>query len=241
MSVVKILRNVSGASKQVRNRTIANNESFTIPHNHWLDLANDTDIQNAVTSGLIVVNDGNSDLSISEGLELLQRFQFDSAEKISFNNASNGFESENAQAAIEEARQTATSLSRFGITTTFNSTVGNNQWLGYSELLPGNTTPIIIPRNCKLKEITFSWSSTITILLGLVTLSSDVDGTFNLYKNGTSSGDIIWSKVFSNASGGAVSPNIDINLNAGDFIIGRWVDQGSNPSDMAICYFFQPI
>ena len=162
------------------------------------------------------------------------------AEDQSFDNSVNGFVSENTQDAIEEARNTPYSTSRFAVTTTFNSTVGNNQWLGYSELLPGNTTPIIIPRNCKLQEITFSWSSTITILLGLVTLSSDVDGTFNLYKNGTSSGDIIWSKVFSNASGGAVSSNINVSLNAGDFIIGRWVDQGSNPSDMAICYFFQP-
>jgi len=161
------------------------------------------------------------------------------AEDVKFNNASNGFTANQTQAAIEEARNSSIGIGRFSIITAFNGTIGN-QWLGYNELIPGNTTPILIPVKCKLREVTFAWNSTITILGGIITVTTDVDGRFEIYKNGFDAGSIIFTRTFSNSGGLSVSSGLDINLNAGDFIVGRWIDLGGNPSDAAFCYFLQP-
>lgn len=241
MNVKKIIKNISGNSYQILNRQIDNNSSYDIPTHLWLELADDISISDAVSSSLLIVNDGIIDLSIEQALVHLKRFQFDTADKIAFNNTTNGFLSTTTQQAIEEIKTTIIpSLSRFSIITFFNGTIGNNQWLGYSELLPGNTTPIVIPINCTLKEITFSWNSTISLVGGLITITGNVDGRFDLYKNGTSSGDIVFSRTFTNSGAGGVSTDINVNFNSGDIIIGRWVDQGDNPSDAAICYYLQP-
>lgn len=143
-----------------------------------------------------------------------------------FDNTSNGFVATNVQAAIEEARDSAPGKARASVTCTFNGIIGNNQWLGYSELLPGDTVPIRVPWNCVLSEITVSYN-------GL-----SVDGKLVLYKNGTASGNIVDTETFTNVDNGKnYSPNI--TLSSGDTIRGRWTDTGSNPSDMAVVYFFQ--
>ena len=160
------------------------------------------------------------------------------AADIQFNNQGNGFNSNNVQSAIEEVKIINT-YSRFSIIATFNGTINHNQWLGYNELLPGDKTPIIIPKNCKLQEVTFSWNSSISIAGNLVTIVTDVDGRFELYKNGLT--NKIWETTFLNSGSGEVKLNLNLSLNSGDFLIAKWVDLGNNPSDMAIGYFFQPI
>ena len=104
MALQKILKNQSGGLLQILNRNIDNGSQYAVPYQFWLDLAEDTSIDSLIQSGNIVVNDGTSDLSISEALELIKRFQFDSAEKITFDNSNNGFISTDTQNAIEEAR-----------------------------------------------------------------------------------------------------------------------------------------
>lgn len=228
MAIIKIIKNLSGSTQQIINADVANNGSFIIPVELWFMAANDIDLRAKINSGQFVVNDGTSDLSASDGILHIDRFQFDSANKITFDNSSNGFVATNTQTAIEESKTTAIGKARFTIVTTFNSTVGGNNWLGYNELLPGNVTPIRIPVSCTLKEITLSWNGT------------SVDGTFVLYKNGTSAGNIIYtSSSISNQSGGIIFTGLNLSFVNGDYYIGRWTDSGDNPSDMAVVYFFQ--
>lgn len=149
-----------------------------------------------------------------------------------FDNATNDFVSTNVQEAIEEARTTAILKPRFSIVTTFNGTVGND-WLGYSELIPGNEVPIRIPLNCKLKEITFAYRDT---LLG----SASIDGVFRLYKNGfTNPTNVVHTETFTNQNNGKLVSGLSIAFGANDFMVGQWTDTGSNPNDMVIVYFLQ--
>ena len=150
----------------------------------------------------------------------------------------NGMVSQNTQDAIEEARTSALSKSRFCITTFFNSTIGNNNWLGFSEVLPGNQVPIRLPIKCRLKEIQFSYAQ--SNILGIPINSENVDGRYDLYKNGlTSPTDVVFQGTFTNQPGGKYFTGVNVDFNPGDYMVGRWVDQGDNPSDMAIVYFFE--
>lgn len=135
----------------------------------------------------------------------------------------------NAQEAIEYARSNAIATVRFCIVTVFNGTMSNNQWCGYSELLPGDSVPIVVPLSCRLKELAVSYNG------------ASVDGRFDLYKNGTAAGDIIDSSTFTfaNQANRKVFTGINYTFVSGDQIRMRWVDLGDNPSDVAIVYYFE--
>lgn len=150
----------------------------------------------------------------------------------------NGFVAQDTQTAIEEAKASAISTSRFVITTFFNGTIGNNNWLGFSEVLPGNQVPIRLPVKCRLKEIQFSYAQ--SSLLGPPLNGEKVDGRYDLYKNGlTSPTNVVWQGSFTNQPAGKYFTNVNVDFNAGDWFVGRWVDLGDNPADMAITYFFE--
>ena len=149
--------------------------------------------------------------------------------------ASPVFATTNVQDAIIEARESSLGAARVTIVTTFNGNVSNNQWLGYSELMPGNEVPIRIPWNCVLKEISVSYRNSFLIVIPLGEL---VDGVLNIYKNGTAAGDIIYQNTFTNQAGGKIISGLSLTFAAGDLLRGRWTDSGDNPSDMAIVYSF---
>lgn len=69
----KIIKNLSGSTQQIINRVINNNDSYDVAPNFWLDLAKDSDVISKVTSGDYVINDGTSDLSVSDGLYHIQK------------------------------------------------------------------------------------------------------------------------------------------------------------------------
>ena len=155
-----------------------------------------------------------------------------------FDNESNGFAATTVQAAIEESKTVSLNKSRFTIICTFNSTIGNNNWLGFNEVLPGNQTPIRHGIKCRLREIAFSYSR--SNILGIPLSSENVDGQFQLYKNGlTSPGDVVHTETFTNQPGGKIVNGLSIDFNAGDFMVGKWLDSGDNPSDMAIIYYLE--
>lgn len=186
-----------------------------------------------VNAGTLRVQVGG--ITLTNAAQCLQALRFAHAINMPFRPGNAGFTSLTVQNAIEEAKTSAEGKARFAIVTTFNGVMGNNQWLGYSELIPGDTVPIILPRDCILKEITWSWQS---IIVGSM-ITGTVDGRFDLYKNGlVSPTNVIFQRTFTN-SPPAFSANINIAFAAGDFMVGRWVDQGDNPSDAAITYFFQ--
>jgi len=135
------------------------------------------------------------------------------------------FVAENARDGIIEARNQSVARIRTPIILLHNATMSNNFWHGYSELISSNTTPIVIPWNCTLKEYTFSSNKT------------SIDGRMDFYVNGTNAGNIVYGVQFNNVDNTLIDyPNIQ--LNAGDLLRLRWVDQGTNPSDTVSVLFF---
>jgi hypothetical protein len=153
-------------------------------------------------------------------------YQSQVARAVPFDNSANAFTATQVQAAIEEAKNTAPGKARASITTIFNSTIGNNQWLGFSDQLPGDTVPIRIPWNCVMTEVAVSWAG------------PAVDGQLKFFKNGlVDPTNVVFTRTFTNVNGGEVFfPNISFAAN--DQYRGRWIDTGDKPSDMAIVYFF---
>lgn len=97
-----------------------------------------------------------------------------------FDNSTNGFVANDVQAAIEEAKQNAEGFPRAGLPLLNNGTVGNGQWITYSELL--SNPRILFPVNIRIKEIT--WVNSNTNL-----------GAFNFefYKNGQLAGNLVFT------------------------------------------------
>ena len=103
-----------------------------------------TELDPLLSSGDIVVNDGVRDITSANEREYLSsrtafgnRFQNDA-------DRGNGFISTNTQEAIEELLNIAAPL-RVPISLIYNGTLSNGNFIGYSNLLPGDATPIIIP------------------------------------------------------------------------------------------------
>jgi hypothetical protein len=139
-----------------------------------------------------------------------------------------GIASLEVQSAIEEVKAIVASIARFAMVFVANGTVGNNNWLGFNELVTSQTTPMIIPVNCVLKEMAFSFSG------------AAVDGVLLIYKNGlVNPTNVIYSNTFTNVNTYKLMSNINIPLAQGDRIAAQWQDTGDNPSDAALQFFFQ--
>lgn len=145
-----------------------------------------------------------------------------------FSNSGNGFIATNVQDAIVEARDTAVGKARFAMVFVHNGTVGNNTWLGFSELVPSNTTPLVVPVNCKLNELAMSFNG------------ANVDGVLRIFKNGTANpANVIYSNTFTNQSTLKLMTGLNLSLVAGDLLRAQWADAGDNPNDVALQWFFQ--
>lgn len=145
-----------------------------------------------------------------------------------FSNSGNGFTATNVQDAIIEAKDTAVGKARFAMVFAHNGTVGNNTWLGFNELVPSNTTPLIVPVDCKLSELAMSFAG------------ANVDGVLLIYKNGTSNpANVIYSNTFTNQNTSKLMTGLNLSLVAGDQLRAQWQDTGDNPNDAALQWFFQ--
>lgn len=176
----------------------------------------------------IIDLDGSGNIQFKDAVETtaISVRKLRTANQNIFDNTLNGFIATDVQAAIEESKTSAPGKARASVTCTFNGAIGNNNWLGYNELLPGDKVPIRVPWNSTLKEITVSYTSGVA-----------VDGQLVIYKNGTAAGNIVHTETFTNQSDGK-NITLSLSLTSGDTIRGRWRDTGDNPSDMAIVYFF---
>ena len=148
-----------------------------------------------------------------------------------FSNSGNGFVSTDVQNAIVEARDTASGKVRYTIQLIMNGSVSNGSRIAYSELLP--TTPVIIPKNSILREITFSNQNTTT------------DAQFDIYRravpastNGTGGATFLQSWVLTNQLSSVLS-GLNYSFTAGQEILIRLTDTGDNPSDLAMALFFE--
>lgn len=228
---MKIIKNNTASPVSIKflGLTIPASSQITIQPEDYLLLSSTSavaELTTLINAGTLIVNNGTYNLTISDSLKYI--LYPDSAKNQEFDNASNGFTAKFTQTAIEEAKATAVGKPRFTIVTTFNSTIGNNNWLGYNELLPGNVTPIRLPMGCSLRELSFSWSGVA------------VDGKYELYKNGTAIGNRIYQgPSWTNQNSGAIITGLNLTFVSGDYIVGKWIDTGDNPSDMALVYYFQ--
>lgn len=147
------------------------------------------------------------------------------ARAIPFDGTGTTFTSTDTQSAIVEAKNIAVGLPRYTLLGVFNGIVSDGNWLSYSNLVPGDTVPILIPVKCSLKEVTF------------YNINS-ASGRLDFYRNGTLAENIFDSLSITNSTSGTKA-NFTQIFNLGDTLRARWVDLGTNPNDAVIVYFFQ--
>lgn len=141
------------------------------------------------------------------------------AKNVPFDNTSNGFTSDSTQEAIEEAKSQAEGFPRAGIRSIANGTVGSNQWIGPTELLP-NTPLLVAPVSLKINEITWS--------------NQNTNVAFRIqFRLNSKTGTIFYTlTVTSPNSGSGFVSNVNYTLNPGDVIYAQYLDDGTNASDM---------
>lgn len=148
------------------------------------------------------------------------------AESVPFDNSTNGYEADNVQGAIEEGVTSALNTPIYTIVLQHNGTVSDGTWLGYDSLLPGNDTPIIIPRNADFTEFTFSNNN------------AGADYTLTFRKNSLVATPFYTiSKV--NTQFFQQSLPTEEPFSAGDQIYIQYGDDGSNASDAVILLGFR--
>lgn len=158
----------------------------------------------------------------------IQRTKIQEAIETPFDNTSNGFTSETTQEAIEEAKLLAQGFPRSGIRVTSNGTVGNNNWLGPTELLP-NTPMAVFPVKVQLNEITWS--------------NQNTNVEFRIeFRSGSKTGSIFYTLTVTptNPGYGYVS-GLTFDFNPGDSIWAQYKDDGQNMSDAEVTLWISRI
>lgn len=131
------------------------------------------------------------------------------------------FTSENVKDAIVEAKQNAEGFPRAGIRATSNGVLGDNEWIGPTELLP-NTALIVAPVKLKINEIT--WANA----------NSNVSFDIQFRKN-SKTGTIFYTlDVNSPNSGYGFVSGVDQVIEAGEAVFAQYIDTGTNCSDLDI-------
>lgn len=153
------------------------------------------------------------------------------ASQTPFDNTGNGFVSTQVQDAIVEAK-TAGNAQRFSIPFIHNGVLTNAQRVGYSDALPNS--PVVIPKDSTLKEITFSNSA------------ANADARFDIYRRPTPSASatpggtavLLQQWTLTNALSGVLS-GMNHFFSAGEELLIVFIDTGDNPSDAAMIVFLQ--
>lgn len=150
------------------------------------------------------------------------------SEDTPFDNTSNGFIADNAQDAIEESRLYAQGFPRAGIRSSYNGTVGNNDWLGPNELL-SNTPLALFPVKTMINEITWT--------------NSNTDVEFHIeFRSGSKTGTIFYTlTVTSTNPGYGYVSGLTNTFNPGVPIYAQYKDDGQNCSDMDLVIWFSRI
>lgn len=137
---------------------------------------------------------------------------------------------ETVQEAIEasgEKGQLALDTPRYTVVLQNNGTVSNGTFIGYDSLIPGDSTPVILPVKSEILEFTFSNSN------------SNADYTLEFRKN-TLVGTPFYSVSKTNTQY-FVDDIISEFFNSGDEIYIKYVDDGNNASDAVILLVLKAI
>lgn len=151
------------------------------------------------------------------------------ADSVPFDNDTNGFTADSTQEAIEEAKAQAEGFPRAGIPLVQNGVQGNGDWISYSNLVPDAV--ITFPVNSRINEIT------------VANRKNSVEFDLEVYKNGSTAGDIVDTWSFSTGAGVnyASLSSVNLDLVVGDFIRLKYIDQGTNTSDLVVVIYFSRI
>jgi len=141
-----------------------------------------------------------------------------------FDNSTNGFTADDVQAAIEEVESLASPL-RVPITLVYNGTLSNGDFIGYSNLLPGDATPIIIPISGSF--VGFTWSNKVT--------GADFALEFRLGST-TATPFFTWTVTNTQIAEVAVPAEA---VTAGGTMYVKYLDQGQNAQDATIVLLFR--
>jgi len=148
------------------------------------------------------------------------------ASSLYFDNSTNGYLSSNVQDAVEEGVTAALETPIYTLILQHNGTVSNNTFLGYDSLIPGDTTPIIVPKEAKFVAVAFSNSdSTADYTLQFRKNSLVVTPFYSVSKTNT--------KFFNQ-----VLPSPEL-FAAGDQIYVKYIDDGNNASDATVVLQFR--
>ena len=155
----------------------------------------------------------------------VRTFVTDVAGSTPFDNTSNSFIADNVQDAIEEVRAIAEPL-RVPINLIYNGTLSNGDFIGYSNLLPGDDTPIVIPISGTFVE--FTWSNSRT--------NCDFALEFRLGST-TATPFFTWS--VDNTQTATVVLGTPEAVTIGGTIFVKYIDEGTNAADAAIVLLFK--
>lgn len=114
---------------------------------------------------------------------------------------------------------------RYTLILQHNGTVGDGTFLGYSSLIPGDDTPVIVPVDSTLIEITYSNSR------------SNADYTLVFRKNSTIATP--FKSISKTNTQFFADTTFNETFNAGDEIYVEYQDNGGNSTDAALVLFFQ--
>ena len=158
------------------------------------------------------------------GIKIPPSSRTQEAEDTPFDNTSNDFDSDNVQDALEEVQFLVDPL-LVPITLVFNGTLSNGEFIGYSNLLPGDDTPIVCPITGNF--IGFTWSNS----------RSNADFALVFRKNSTTTTPFFtWSVDNTQTANVEITPE---PFSAGDTIFVEYVDEGTNASDASIVLGFK--
>jgi hypothetical protein len=91
------------------------------------------------------------------------------AKSVPFDNATNGFTSDEVQSAIEEARNTAEGKARYCVNAGFDGTASTGRYLEYNSNVDSNLSGFIVPRASVLKELSLAAVSNATTTITIYT------------------------------------------------------------------------
>ena len=225
----KILKNTTGSSIPITDTGVsiaASPGQYTIPPQDYLLWAASADVVTHIGTGDIVVNDGVTDLSVARGSDFIKHP--DTAFNIRFLSEperSNDLVKKNVQEAMEELQGISNPL-RVPISLVYNGTLSNGDFIGYSNLIPGDLTPIIVPISGDFVE--FTWSNK----------NATADFALEFRKN-TTGGAAFFTWSVDNTLSAAVLLPTPQTFSLGDAIYVKYIDEGTNGQDAAVVLLFK--
>lgn len=221
----KILKNNSGQLLTLLGVQVEDQSQYDVPSHKWLELrgqlTNQEEIYTRINNGEIIVNDGNNDLSISQGLIHLEQFQDPPLlENLDFDHV--GWDSDNAKDAIVEASE------KGGVRSVHTIQYQTIDTMGYSEYLYSghhsrnnfnrrsgdrsngyaysNCAPPLCPVNGKVTKATF-------VIKGIAQSTGSPASTVTVNFE-------LWNVGFN--GGGTKIADIDIDVDSSEYTIGNW-------------------